>query len=136
MHVHLRCEKGAANASTRRPCWKKWNQMCGQDLLLLIGLKVLIMMMTSLQSIFILSAQGFLMLMGSKYFWWRWPGYKTKRTIFCSLAIFIKNFTIIRKPWVPKMTMFCGEVISITTFKPIKSRRCWPAMSLKTFLQI
>ena len=43
-------------------------KMCSQGLLLLIGLKVLIMMMTSLQNIAILSAQGLLMLIRSKYF--------------------------------------------------------------------
>ena len=44
---------------------KMWNQMGGQCLLVLIGLKVLVMM-NSLQNIVISGAQGLLMLMGSK----------------------------------------------------------------------
>ena len=44
---------------------KLWNQMGSHDLLVLIGLKVLVMM-TSLQNIFISGVQGLLMLMGSK----------------------------------------------------------------------
>ena len=45
---------------------KMGNQMGGQCLLVLIGLKVLVMM-NSLQNIVISGAQGLLMLMGSKF---------------------------------------------------------------------
>ena len=44
---------------------KMWNQMGGQCLLVLIGLKVLVMI-NSLQNIVISGTQGLLMLMGSK----------------------------------------------------------------------
>ena len=64
-----------------------------QGLLVLIGLKVLVMM-TSLQNIVISGAQGLLMLMGSKFLikMTRPQNIKSKRTMFCGLVIFIKNF--------------------------------------------
>ena len=52
---------------TKQALLKKMeNQMGGQCLLVLIGLKVLVMM-KSLQNIAISGAQGLLMLMGSKF---------------------------------------------------------------------
>ena len=47
---------------------------------------------------------------------------KIKRTMFCGLVIFIKNFDPIniRRAWAPEITMFCNEVIMTKTFKPIK----------------
>ena len=64
-----------------------------QGLLVLIGLKVLVMM-TLLQNIVISGAQGLLMLMGSKFLikMTRPQNIKSKRTMFCGLVIFIKNF--------------------------------------------
>ena len=62
---HPRCKKGRPR--TKQALLKKmWNQMGGQCLLVLIGLKVLVMM-NSLQNIVISGAQGLLMLMGSKF---------------------------------------------------------------------
>ena len=64
-----------------------------QGLLILIGLKVLVMM-TSLQNIVISGAQGLLMLTGLLFLkkMTRPQNIKSKRTMFCGLVIFIKNF--------------------------------------------
>ena len=106
---------------------KMWNQMGGQCLLVLIGLKVLVMM-NSLQNIVISGAQGLLMLMGTKFLI---KMTRPQNTVFylnvCGLIIFIKNFDPIniRRPWAPEITMFCSEFIMTKTFKPIKTRRHW-----------
>ena len=61
----LRCKKGGQELK-QALLKKMWNQMGGQCLLVLIGLKVLVMM-NSLQNIVISDAQGLLMLMGSNF---------------------------------------------------------------------
>ena len=115
--------------------------MGGLGLLPLIGLKILIIM-TSLQNIVILGAQGLLMLMGSKFLikmkqvtkhWLsgrhhkHWlSGHKTLNVLWPDNLI--KNFDPIniRRPWAPKITMFRSEVMMIKIFNPIKSRRPLP----------
>ena len=111
---------------TKQALLKKiWNQMDGQGLLVLIGLKVLVML-TSLQNIVISVLKGLLML---KIFDKdnQAANIKIKRTMFCGLVIFIKKFEPIniRRPWASEI-MFCSEVITTKTFTPIKTRRPWP----------
>ena len=85
------------------------------------GLKVLIMM-TLLYNIVILAAQGLWMLMRSKYFikMTRPQNIKITKARVCSWVIFINNFKFnnIRRPWAPKISLFCSELIMIKTFKP------------------
>ena len=64
--------------------------MGSQGLLFLIGLKVLTMM-TSLQNVAILGAQGLPMLTGPVKVTLP-QNIKIQRTMFCSLIIFIKGF--------------------------------------------
>ena len=104
--------------STKKALFKRCEIKIGsQGLLLLIGLKVLVMM-TSLQNLFWLLKASW--CWWDQTFWKRWPGSKMLN----SLVIFIKNFDP-RRPWAPKITIFCSEVIMTRTFKPIKSRRPW-----------
>ena len=60
-----------------------------------------------------------------------------KRTMFCGLVIFIKNFDPIniRRPCAHKITMFCSEVMMIKSLNPIKSRRPWPPISISHLFQ-
>ena len=71
-NVYIYLIKNTPGAKKGRPRTKQallkkmWNQMGGQCLLVLIGLKVLVMM-NSLHNSVISGAQGLLMLMGSKF---------------------------------------------------------------------
>ena len=76
--------------------WSKC--MGGQDLAPALNFLII---MTSLQNIVILGAQGLLVLMGSKFLMKMTRPQNIKRTMYCGLVIFIKNFDPIntRRPW-------------------------------------
>ena len=120
-----RCKK--EQLSTKRPYWKMLNQNGHWTPPVFDRLEVLFMM-TSLQNV-ILCAEGLLLLLGSKFLiqMTKLQNIKIKRTMFCNLVIFIKNFDLIhiKRPWTPKITISCSEIIVTKTFKPIKSRRPW-----------
>ena len=87
-----------------------------RDLLLLVGLKALILMI-SLQNMVILGAQGLLMLMASKVFA-KDDQVAKLSLMFYSLVIFVKTFVSIniRKPWEPKITLFYSDVIMVKAY--------------------
>ena len=97
-------------------------------------IKILIIM-TSLQNIIILGAQGFLMLMGSKCLikMTRLQNIKTKEHCFATWSS-LSNILILSTSGdlehLKYITMFCSEVMMVKIFNPIKSRRPWPPISI------
>ena len=109
-----------------------WNQMGGQYLVVLIGLKVLVMM-NSLQNIVISGAQGLLMLMGSKFL--------IKMTRPQNINSVLRPGHLYQKFWSHQhqeaLSTWNNNVLQWVhhdqTFKPIKTTRHWPPIWFHIF---